>query len=254
MAILLLHLALGSARGVTRARAAPDNFKVKLASFLACLLPTRLATFAATDVNLLSYVIPKLRRRDTPPGYLAFDYHRQIRPLLLVFISLASVEAAAGHLMLLHAGPIARWTVFVISDVGLLYFIALAASLGKLPLLVGSNKIIVRAGIFIELDIPIDAVASVQGSSGQEQSGRGGSLNTALMSSPTVYIELSRDITAHVPLKGTRQVRRAGVRPDDPAAFIRAVEGAVNGFRQYGPAGPTSMGLRAHACVLQRMR
>lgn len=225
--IIALHIGVGVVRGIRQARAAPLDLRKRVASFLACLLPERFATFAATDINLLSYVIPGLRGRDVPAGYLAFDYHQQIRPILLVFISLAAIEAVAGHLMLIRAAPAARWTVFVISDLGLLYFVALAASLSKLPLIVSTDRVVVRAGILIEVDIPVDAIAQVHGISSEEQRRRPGSVNTALMSQPSVFLEFSRQISATIPVKGERQVWRAGVRPDDPVAFISAVEAAM---------------------------
>ena len=225
--IIALHIGVGVGRGILRARAVPVDLRKRVAAFLACLLPERLATFAATDINLLSYVIPGLRQRDVPPGFLTFNYHQQIRPILLVFISLAAIEAVAGHLMLIRAAPVVRWTVFVISDLGLLYFVALAASLNKLPLLVGANRVVVRAGIFIEVDIPIDAIAQVHGISSEEQRRRPGSVNAALMSQPSVFLEFSRQIPATIPVKGERQVWRVGVRPDDPIAFISAVETAM---------------------------
>lgn len=227
VSIFALHIGVGVVRGILRARAAPAELRKRVAAFLACLLTERLATFAATDINLLSYVIPGLRRRDVPPGFLAFDYHQQIRPILLVFISLAAIEAVAGHLMLIRAAPVVRWTVFVISDLGLLYFVALAASLNKLPLLVSADRLVVRAGIFIEVDIPVDAIAQVHGISSERQRRRPGSVNTALMSQPSVFLEFSRQLPATIPVKGERQVWRAGVRPDNPIAFISAVETAM---------------------------
>lgn len=232
--IIALHIGVGVTRGILHARAVPADLRRRVAAFLACLLPERLATFAATDINLLSYVIPGLRQRDVPPGYLAFDYHQQIRPILLVFISLAAIEAVAGHLMLIRAAPAVRWTIFVISDLGLLYFVALAASLSKLPLLVSSERIVVRAGIFIEVDIPVEAIAHVQGISSEEQRRHPGSVNTALMSQPSVFLEFSRQIPATIPVKGERQVWRAGVRPDDPVAFISAVETAMAAHQRNG--------------------
>lgn len=232
--IIALHISVGVVRGILRARAAPVDLRKRVAAFLACLLPERLATFAATDINLLSYVIPGLRRRDVPAGYLAFNYHQQIRPILLVFISLAAIEAVAGHLMLIRAAPVVRWTVFVISDLGLLYFVALAASLSKLPIIVGPDRVVVRAGIFIEVDIPVDAIAQVHGISSEEQRRRPGSVNMALMSQPSVFLELSRQIPATIPAKGERQVWRAGVRPDDPVAFISAVEIAMAAHQRDG--------------------
>lgn len=235
--IIALHIGVGLVRGILRARATPADLRKRVAAFLACLLPERLATFAATDINLLSYVIPGLRRRDVPPGYLAFNYHQQIRPILLVFISLAAIEAVVGHLMLIRAAPAVRWTVFVISDLGLLYFVALAASLSKLPLLVSTDRVVVRAGIFIEVDIPVEAITHVQGISSEEQRRRPGSVNTALMSQPSVFLEFSRQIPATIPVKGEKQVWRAGVRPDDPVAFIAAVEGAIAAYRQAGGLG-----------------
>lgn len=240
IAILALHIIVGVVRGIRQARSASADLRKRVTAFLSCLVPERLAAFAATDINLLSYVIPGLRRRHVPPGHLAFDYHKQIRPILLAFICLGAIEAVAGHLMLIHTAPVIRWTVFVISDLGLLYFVALAASLSKLPLLVSTDHVLVRAGIFIELEIPVDAIAYVRGSPSEAERRRPGSVNTALMSQPSVVIELSRQIVASIPLKGQRKVWRAGVRPDDPIAFISAVEAATaahpsNGRRSVGP-------------------
>lgn len=122
----------------------------------------------------------------------------------------------------------------MISDLGLIYFVALAASLGKLPLLVGPDRVVVRAGIFIEVDIPMEVIAHVRGMSGEEQRRRPGSVNTSLMSQPSVYFEFSRQLRVSIPIKGERHVRGAGVRPDDPVAFISAVETAIAAHHQQG--------------------
>jgi len=225
--IVALHIGVGTVRGINEARVAPGDLRIRVATFLACLLPERLAHFAATDINLLTYLVPGLRQRDAPSGSLAFNYHQQVRPILLVFISLAAIEAAAGHLFFLRAAPAVRWTIFVISDLGLLYFIALAASLSKLPILVSPERVLVRAGIFVEIDVPVEAIAHVHGSSGETRGRPPGSVNTALMSQPSIFLELTREIPVSIPVKGTKHASRVGIRPDDPAAFIAAVEGAM---------------------------
>lgn len=222
---LLLHIVVGAQCGASGWRATAGDFRARLEAFLKCLLPEKLASFAATDINLLSYAVPFLRRVDIPNGCIPITYHRQMRPIILVFVSLAFLEASVAHLLLMNARPAVRWVIFAIDDIGILYLLALAGSLSKLPILVSRDGVLFRAGIFMQMYAPREHISAVKSDISGSDVRQKGTLKMSLMSFPNMLVTLSEPGIVTLPLKGAKSIERVALHPDEPAVLLSALRG-----------------------------
>lgn len=226
--IVLFHLFVGSVAGVRAYRAATGPAKLKLEAGLSQIIPPRLATVAAHDVDLLRHLISWHRPADVPQNMTPFSYYRHVRPTFFMFLAIASIEAIAAHFLFMRANPVVRWIVFVIDDVGILYLLAFTLSLSKLPILIGRGGLRVRAGILIDQWIPIEEIASVRQALSLSTEEKGRMLKASLMAYPNTVVTLKRPMSLSLPLRGERSVDLIGLHPDDATGFMKSLNGMIH--------------------------
>lgn len=226
LSAVALHLLIGltsAARG--NWKNAP-TWHQRLESLLGEFIPAKLARLAVGELNILRYVVPWKLPVDVPDGSAGFSYHRHLQPMFWAFLSLALIEIAVLHLLVSRWNATAAWILFIVSDISVLYLIGLINSLRKLPILVQSAGVRVRAGLLIDQWVPIDDIAAVNGAIDDMVRERKAMLKASLLSHPSLYIHLKRPAAIRNPIRGMLMIEAIGVHPDEPAEFMRAVAAA----------------------------
>lgn len=168
------------------------------------------------------------RRPRVPAGATAFAYHAPVMTILMVFIVLSAVEIPIIDLIV-HPWPWVRIPLLVAGIWGLTWMIGLALSFLTRPHAVGPAGIRARAGADVDIDLPWDAVASVERSHDvvekapklrDEQHGR--TLSLRMADETNVLVVLERPVLARV---SDRDVEIDAVRlwADDVDGFLQAV-------------------------------
>lgn len=147
-----------------------------------------------------------------------FPYHRAVAPMMWVLVGLATTELVVVHLLLSFWHPRVALVLSLMSAAGLVWLIRAIASMKRLPVEIGADTLIMRAGGIKGVSVPLDAIAGV-GAAGSERDRS--ALNLALIAHPNVIVELRE------PLSGRRAPRRIAHRLDDPHAFIAALGDAL---------------------------
>lgn len=101
------------------------------------------------------------RRPRVPAGATAFAYHSPVFTILMVFIVLSAVEIPIIDLIV-HPWPWVRIPLLILGIWGLTWMIGLAAAYLTRPHAVGPGGIRARLGADVDVDLPWDAVASVE--------------------------------------------------------------------------------------------
>jgi len=134
------------------------------------------------------------------------------------------VEAAVVHVVLAVRHPSAAWLVTLVSVAGAAWCLALARSLARSPLVVTPEGVRLRAGSLKTVDIPIDAIVEARPPKRRPDRRVPGYVGLVLFGAPTVIVRTSRPIETRGPWRIRRAGTIFGVAPDDPAAFMSAVE------------------------------
>jgi hypothetical protein len=101
------------------------------------------------------------RRPAIPKGASGFGYHRPVLTVLLIFIGLSAIEIPIIDLIV-HPWPWVRIPLLILGIWGLTWMIGLALSYLTRPHAVGPAGIRARMGADIDVDLPWEAVASVE--------------------------------------------------------------------------------------------
>ena len=101
------------------------------------------------------------RRPRVPAGATGFAYHSPVLTILMIFIVLSAIEIPIIDLIV-HPWPWVRIPLLILGIWGLTWMIGLAASYLTRPHAVGPAGIRARLGADIDVDLPWDAVASVE--------------------------------------------------------------------------------------------
>ena len=134
------------------------------------------------------------------------------------------VEAAGVHIVLAARHPWAAWIVTLISVSGAVWCVATARSLARSPLVVRPDGVLLRAGSLRMVDIPADAIVEVRPPKRRPDRRVRGYVGLVLFGAPTVIVKTSRPIEARGPAGVRHTGTIFGVAPDDPDAFVSAVE------------------------------
>lgn len=94
-------------------------------------------------------------------------------------------------------------------------------SFRRLPVIVGHDQVLMRAGRLRAVRVPLDEIAEIRTRWDSEEMKARDVLNLALIAYPNLMLELRR------PLAGRRAIHRVAHRFDDPAAFHGALTAAI---------------------------
>ena len=168
------------------------------------------------------------RRPRVPAGASGFAYHSPVFTILMIFIVLSAVEIPIIDLIV-HPWPWIRIPLLALGIWGLTWMIGLAAGFLTRPHAVGPAGIRARQGADIDVDLPWEAVASVERSRDVAEKApklrdesHGRTLSLRMANETNILIVLERPLTTR--LSG-REVSFDAVRlwVDDVDGFLDAV-------------------------------
>lgn len=148
----------------------------------------------------------------------AFAYHRSVAPMMWVLVAIASVELMVTHLLIaMLVGRTAALILSALTAAGVIWLVAVIASMRRLPVLLDDESLTLRVGSFRSVVVPVSDIAGLREGWDAAALKRPGVRNLALISYPNVVIDLRR------PLPDRRATRTIAHRLDDPEAFARAL-------------------------------
>ncbi|UYY77044.1 hypothetical protein [Sphingomonas sp. R1] len=182
------------------------------------LLPAPLLRLAAAELRLLHLGLFRWGAApEVPAGCQGFAYHRHLTPMAITLLVLQGIEMAIHHLLLAHWSAFAAYVLFVVSDVGLIYMIALIKSFRLYPVLLTPDGVRVRTGLLIDRFVPYETIAGLETAFNAAQVKNRETLNAGLLAWPNLILRL------HEPFPGRRPRRAIAFRLDDPEPFVRAL-------------------------------
>jgi hypothetical protein len=152
---------------------------------------------------------------------LAFSYARSLVPMIWVLIALGCGELLVVHLLVaLLWSPMAALLLTLAALAAIAWLILLIRSMGRLPVLVGKDELVMRAGALKSVTVARSNIAAVETRFPPGFVRRRGVLNLALLAYPNVALELREPLA--------RRRRGAAImwiahRLDDPGAFVAAL-------------------------------
>ena len=150
----------------------------------------------------------------------AFTY-RVIAPPLWALVGIMAGELIVVHLILAH------WTIWgamilSVLSLGIVGWEVFGLlSMPRMPVLVGRDVLVMRAGRIKGARVPIAQVRGLRREWDSAALKQRGVLNLALVSYPNILIDLT------APLPGRRRVTAIAHRLDDPVGFADALQAAL---------------------------
>jgi len=222
--VLVVHLGWGAWVAWGRFRTSAE---ARWVAALSELLPPPLVRLAAAELRLLHLGLLRWGAApDVPAGCQGFAYHRHLTPMAVTLLALQAIEVAIDHLLLAHWSAFAAYVLFVLSDVGLIYMIALIKSFRLYPVLLTPEGVRVRAGLLIDRLVPYDAIARIETSFDSALVKDKATLNAGLLAWPNLVLRLD------APLPGRRPRTAIAFRLDDPEPFVRALRWRLESHRE----------------------
>jgi len=146
-------------------------------------------------------------------GDRRFSYHRAVAPMLWVLTALSGIELLVLHLLVSHWSPTAALLLSAVTLAGIVWLVVAIASMKRLPVVIGHDRLILRTGRFRRLDVSLADVAGLRREWNQALVKHRSTLNLALVAYPNVVVELRQA------RPGRRGIKRVAHRLDDPGAF-----------------------------------
>ncbi|MGZ3377409.1 MAG: hypothetical protein ACXU8S_12495 [Phenylobacterium sp.] len=162
---------------------------------------------------------------DTPADARAFAYHRSLRPILIALIVAVLLETVVVHVAVFFlVNRALAWVLLGFSLLGLIWLLGLVNSVAKLPILVTTDGVRVRAGLIIDLWLPADRIVGVRTGLDFGDLKRPEVLRASLVAYPNVMIELAPPLSVGQGGR-RREVTLVALHPDDAPGFAAAVKG-----------------------------
>ncbi|GHE92815.1 hypothetical protein GCM10017786_26880 [Amycolatopsis deserti] len=169
-------------------------------------------------------------RKALAPGAEGFGYSRSQRPLLVVF---AVLTVAEGLLFaLVGFGLVVHLVLAAVELYSLLLLLGLLSSMTVHPHSVSPDEVHVRYGAFLDVRVPVSAIAAVRARR-EDHSGKpalalaDGTFTVALSWQTNVVLELRHPVAFTRPLGRTGEARVLKFYADDPRAATAAIEHAM---------------------------
>lgn len=157
---------------------------------------------------------------DVPAGARAFSYHRYLTPMLATFVALQLIELAVVHFLVSLWNETVALVLLALSVWGTIWLVALMKSFRLYPVLMDSRGIRVRSGALVDVDVPFAAIAGTAPMFDRDTLDAKDTLNTAILSSPNVCLDLAHPIAIPTFFGGSREIRRVAMRLEDSAGFL----------------------------------
>jgi hypothetical protein len=167
-----------------------------------------------------------------PAASLAYSYDRALAPLLWAFASIMAVELAVVHLLVSALWSRTAATILSALSLGtLVWVILLIRSLKRLPVLVDSDGVTMRAGSLRSVRVPRERIAGVRTFWPREALKQRSVLNLALLAYPNIMLDIDPPLAAR-----RRSLRAVAHRLDDPAGFAAAIGRLIRSDEYEEPA------------------
>ena len=214
--ILVLARAFAAGKGSPK-----HNF----ADALEAVLPVPLLRFAKLEAATMRYAVLGWRAApEVPPGARAFSYHTYLVPMIATLAVLQGLEIAVVHFVLMQFSVVAAWVLFALGVWGLLFVLALVNSLRLCPVLLTDNGVVVRSGHLMRIEVPFDAIASIEGNCSTEERNGTDAFDTAILSEPNTVLRLKRPLTRERLFGAPVETVLVAMRLDDASAFRTALD------------------------------
>lgn len=148
-------------------------------------------------------------------------YHRSLAPMMWVFFGLACTELVVVHFLVALWDWRVALALSLVSFSGIVWLGLIIASFRQLPVVLGEDQVLMRAGRLRAVRLRLDEIAEIRTRWDPEEVKGREVLNLALIAYPNVMLELRH------PLGGRRAIRRVAHRFDDPVAFHGALAAAI---------------------------
>ena len=180
----------------------------------------RVGDLAAGEAAMFWFLVrpPK----DAPSAAERFSHHRRSGhvSLVVVLLFLFAVEGTVIHYLLQMWNVYAAWIVTASTIYAALWLIAdLRAAVAR-PVLVGRDRLLVRAGFRFDAEIPSSSIQEIVNAR-PFQSSR--PVATTFFGEPSHWVLLRKEIEGEGPYGFARKADAIGLTPDNPSEFERAV-------------------------------
>ena len=145
---------------------------------------------------------------------MTFSYHRAVAPMMWIFVAVAGVELVVTHLLVALWRPGVALTLSAMTVPGVIWLIGAIRSFRRLPVLIEADRLVLRTGTLMRVDVPRAQVAGLRESWHGRTSKARGARKLSLLAHPNVVVAIDP------PVAGRRgPIRLVGHRLDDPGAF-----------------------------------
>lgn len=158
-----------------------------------------------------------------PEGFAAFSYHRESNAAALaaVLVFLASLEAIVVHVALSRVSAALAIAATLATAYALAWLAANTRAMALVPILVGESRVLLRWGLFPEMDLDRSNVADVV--IGDIDAPRGERADLSSLGGSPCWVVLREPVERKSLIGGTRMVRYVKVSPDDAVGFRHAL-------------------------------
>ncbi len=188
----------------------------------------RIGGLAATEIAMFWYLLkPPRVKISNEDGKQNFGYHRVSgqTAIVLILLFLFAAEGAVVHYLLQLWNTYVAWLVTAATIYGGLWLLSdLRAAIAR-PVIVDGNRLIFRAGLRFDIEIPRSALESITTIKPKNNAGL---VSTSFLGQPSHWIVLKEAIVGNGPYGFRRQASAIGFTPDEPELFAEAVDGLVS--------------------------
>lgn len=186
------------------------------------IAPAPLAAVMVAEARLLHLALFRWNAPpEVPAGTRAFTYHRHLRPMMIAFLILCTIEASVTHLLIAHWSRTAALILFAVSDLSIVYVIGLIKSLRLYPVLLTTAGVRIRFGLLTDHVLPYDAVAGIVRDPSGGQVTAPETDRIGLLAWPNLLVELATPLPRASWLRARRPATAIALRLDDPEGFMR---------------------------------
>ncbi|MFF8414464.1 hypothetical protein [Streptomyces omiyaensis] len=170
------------------------------------------------------------RRHGTAGAEGVFPHARDQAALMYGFAFVCLVETA-GMSWLLADWPVVHAVVLVLDVYTVLFVLGLHAASVTRPHVLSGDRLRVRQAAHVDVDVPLERIASVRRENRFTHEKKDGELNLDVGSQTSVTLELDAPVDVVGLLGSVRRVTTVRLHADDPKALYEAVRGAVTRAR-----------------------
>ncbi|USA38560.1 hypothetical protein [Pelagerythrobacter marinus] len=205
-------------------RAAAGTAAQRLGAAAGAILPPGLLRVVRREAEMLGIALFAWNRAPhCPDNAQGFACHGYAVPVIAALAVLQVLEIAVVHFVVMQLNTLAAWILFALGAWGLLFVVAFLKSLRLRPVLLLGSGVLVRSGFVVEIFVPYEAIARVEGGwTGCKPEGKG-VLDLSILSTPNAVLHLARPLARETMFGPPRRVTTIGLRLDEPSPFLAAL-------------------------------